>query len=284
MMIGFISDIPVLAGAFIKSLLYTALQLVSYVGGFILVGFIIGALENKRNEWLRKSVGEKGIYSTAWIGVPIHELGHAIMCCLFGHKVEEMRLVQFGAPDGTMGYVNHSYDPHNLFHRIGLFFIGIAPIIMGVVVVTTLLYFLQPNTYGLWTNEIHGAKEFSAVWTSSLALLTSLFDASNWKDPFFYLFLVLAISVTSHMSLSKLDITGATSGLISMYVIMTIFNLVTLSSNGGDMNLTELFVNQYNVFVLSLSCIVLLFAGISSFLAFLLFLIRRPKKLKANPL
>lgn len=283
MMIGFISDIPVLAGAFIKSLLYTALQLVSFVGVFILVGFMIGAMEKKRNEWLRRSVGERGIYSTAWIGVPVHEMGHAIVCLLFGHKVEEMRLVQFGAPDGTLGYVNHSYDPHNMYHRIGLFFIGIAPIIMGVVVVTASLYFLLPNTFDEWFDMIHQSGDVTGVLTSSLTLMTTLFGFENWQNPLFYVFLILAISVTSHMSLSKPDITGATSGLVSMYLIMSVFNLVTLSAKGGDFNLAELFVTDYNIFLLSISSIVLLFSGLTTVMAYLLLMLRKPKNVSIKP-
>ena len=274
MEIALFSDFPVLAGAFIKSMLVSALQLIAFMGVFVLVGFLIHHMEIKRNAWLRNSVGNKGIYATAWIGVPVHEIGHAVMCWAFGHQVVQIKLVQFGAPDGTMGYVNHTYDPTNLFHRIGLFFIGIAPIIMGIAVITGTLYFTLPDTFEKWTGAVQTSNGVGDIGGTSWLLVSSLFSASNLTDPFFYLFLVIGISVASHMSLSQSDIIGAKSGLVSIYIILVILNLLLLSGTGGDMRIKELFLNDYNVFTLSISVIAILFSGLASGIAFLLYRVK----------
>ncbi|MBQ2734520.1 MAG: hypothetical protein IJF33_01675, partial [Clostridia bacterium] len=55
---------------------------------------------------------------TATIGTPIHELGHALMCPLFGHKIKKMRLWLPTAQDGTYGFVEHSYSKRNLWARL----------------------------------------------------------------------------------------------------------------------------------------------------------------------
>ena len=274
MEIAILTDFPELAGALIKSMLLTAMQLVAFLGVFLLVGFWVDLMERKRNGWLRKSVGEKGIYTTALIGVPIHELGHVVMCWVFGHKVEQVKFVQFGDPDGTMGYVNHSYEPTNLFHRIGLFFIGIAPILMGITFISLTLYFTLPETFGGWLEAVRASDGAEDVLATSGVLVTSLFYMENLTNPLFYLFLVLAVSVASHMSLSPSDIKGARSGLITMYLILVIFNLVTLSARGGEMGIKELFLNDYNIFVLSISVIAVLFAGVASGIAFLLYKVK----------
>lgn len=268
MNIALFNDFPVLVGALLKSIVVSGLQLVAFLGVFVVIGFLIHRMEVSRNTWLQQSVGVKGIYATAWIGVPVHEMGHALMCWLFGHKVEQIKLVQFGAPDGTMGYVNHTYDPSNLFHRIGLFFIGIAPIIMGIAVIAGTLYFTLPETFGLWIEAVKGSYAVKDIGDTSWLLVRSLFSVSNFTNPLFYLFLVISVSVASHMSLSKADIAGAKSGLVSMYVILVILNLLLLSHSGGDMKIKELFLNNYNVFVLSVSVIAILFSGLASAFAY----------------
>jgi hypothetical protein len=269
--IALLSDFPTLAGALIKSMMVSGLQLIAFLGVFVVVGFLIDRMELKRNYWIRSTVGNKGIYATALIGVPVHEMGHALMCVVFGHKVEQIKLVQFGAEDGTMGFVNHSYEPNNMFHRIGLFFIGIAPILMGVLVITLTLFFTLPKTFHKWIEAVSASGEMSDILGTAGVLMTSLFSLENLSNPWFYLFMVLSVSIASHMSLSKSDIVGAGSGLISMYVIAVIFNLVFLSARGGDMGITELFMNEYNVFMLSISLIAILLAGFASVIAFLLF-------------
>lgn len=269
--IALLSDFPTLAGALIKSMMVSGLQLIAFLGVFVVVGFLIDRMEMKRNYWIRSTVGNKGIYATALIGVPVHEMGHALMCVIFGHKVEQIKLVQFGAEDGTMGFVNHSYEPNNMFHRIGLFFIGIAPILMGVVVITLTLFFTLPETFDKWIKAVSASGEMSDISGTAWVLMSSLFSLENLSNPWFYLFMVLSVSIASHMSLSKSDIVGAGSGLISMYVIAVIFNLVFLSARGGDMGIAELFMNEYNVFMLSISLIAILLAGFASMIAFLLY-------------
>lgn len=271
MNIALLSDFPTLAGALIKSMMVSGLQLIAFLGVFVVVGFLIDRMELKRNYWIRSTVGNKGIYATALIGVPVHEMGHALMCVIFGHKVEQIKLVQFGAEDGTMGFVNHSYEPNNMFHRMGLFFIGIAPILMGVVVITLTLFFTLPDTFDKWIKAVSASGEMSDIFGTAGVLMSSLFSLENLSNPWFYLFMVLSVSIASHMSLSKSDIVGAGSGLISMYVIAVIFNLVFLSARGGDMGITELFMNEYNVFMLSISLIAILLAGFASVTAFLLY-------------
>lgn len=273
--IALFSDFPELVDALMKSMLFTALQLIAYLGVFILVGFLIDRMEKKRNTWIRSTVGDNGIYATALIGVPVHELGHALMCLVFGHKVEEIRLVQFRSPDGTLGYVNHSFDPTNLFHRIGLFFIGIAPILMGVAVISASLYLTLPDTFRRWTGAVTASVDAMDIPQAMMVLLVSLFSFENLSNPLFYVFLVLAIAVASHMSLSQSDIAGARSGLIAMYVILVIFNLLFLAVQGGDVSVKGMFLNNYNVFVLSVSLIALLFAGIATLLAYLLYRFKR---------
>ncbi|WP_269850382.1 hypothetical protein [Methanosarcina horonobensis] len=61
-------------------------------GSLILIGMILGIIENRANYYVQSVFGMKGIIATAWIGTPIHESGHLLMCYLFKHKVSEFKL------------------------------------------------------------------------------------------------------------------------------------------------------------------------------------------------
>jgi hypothetical protein len=74
----------------------------------------------------------------------IHELSHALFCIIFGHKIQEMKLFS-PENDGTLGYVNHSYNPKNPYQQIGNFFIGTGPIWGGVLLLYVASYFLLPE-------------------------------------------------------------------------------------------------------------------------------------------
>ena len=66
------------------------------------------------------------LYASSVIGTPVHELGHALMCIPFAHRITDMKLLQF--PKGrsrTLGYVEHSYNRKNRYPYAdgGIFFL-----------------------------------------------------------------------------------------------------------------------------------------------------------------
>lgn len=261
---------------FVSSLL-TLTQMFSYLSIFLIIGFAIAKMEEKRNRWIRASVGVKGIYTTALIGVPIHELGHAIMCLVFGHHVDKIKFVQFGDPHGTMGYVNHSYDPKNLVHRIGMFFIGVAPIMMGIFSITVAYRLLLPESFELWWGKITKSDTAMESLLATFSVVPSLFTGDNLSSLSLYLFLGFSIAVASHMTLSPPDIKGARSGLFFIFVIGTLINMFYVP-HMYDVKVSDLFINDYNLFIYSVSLIALLFSGVATGIAFILYTIRNVVK------
>ena len=84
--------------------------------------------------------GAGGVFdATALLGTPVHELGHAAMCLLFGHKITRMKLWSPGGRGGLYGYVEHSYHRKNPWAQMGNLFIGMGPLFSGLGVVVLAL-------------------------------------------------------------------------------------------------------------------------------------------------
>jgi hypothetical protein len=228
---------------FLKIVVYTTFsQLVWLLGLLFVFGLILYLLARFTRLVYVKTIGQKfDIVFTGWIGVPVHEIGHAVFCLLFRHRIVEMKLYSPNNTDGTLGYVNHSYNPKSTYQKVGNFFIGVGPIIFGAIVLYALLYYLVPNTNEVFSGIeaqsqalVKGARGefaglFSSLWASTVATLGALFRASNFSDWRFWIFIYLSICVASHMELSPPDIKGAWRGLLTLVVFFLVFNLIVLA-------------------------------------------------------
>ncbi|MGF1754398.1 M50 family metallopeptidase [Vibrio makurazakiensis] len=96
----------------------------------------------------RSTVSRSIYYGSAFFGTPIHEISHAIMALLFGHKVEKICLFQSGK-DGRLGYVKHSWNTRSIYQNTGLFFIAIAPLFGAGLVLVTAYFSLDLTINGL---------------------------------------------------------------------------------------------------------------------------------------
>lgn len=244
------------------------------LGTIIVIGFVLGFLSKKSNGFLFRSVGRKGPYLTAIIGTPIHELGHAVMCLLFGHTIDSIKLLQFNDPNGTMGYVNHSWNPHNLYQRMGNFFIGVAPIFSGILAILFSMFFLVPDSFDVLMSYLEkqagntDASIFKDSFIVSMDLVQNLFSYGNLTSLWFWLFLFIGISVASHIDLSPSDIKGASSGLVTILIVVFLLNLTSVGTTWKEsINLVLI----YNSFIFSFSIIAILFALINLVVSMIVF-------------
>lgn len=101
-------------------LLTSVIQLFSLIGIIIVIGFLLGYLESLTRMYWSRAFGRKGFLLTAWIGVPIHELGHAIMCVLFRHKIVATQFFPTDTSQGALGYVQHQYNQKVYINESGI--------------------------------------------------------------------------------------------------------------------------------------------------------------------
>ncbi len=227
---------------FLKQVFLTTLNQLTWLFGLLFIfGIILYFLARfTRNTYIKTTGKTLDIIVTGWIGTPIHELGHALFCIIFRHKIDDIKLYTPNSEDGTLGYVNHSYNSKSTYQKIGNFFIGIGPIILGTMVLYGLLLFLVPNTKDVLlsiesqskvlSKGIHGnlTNSLNILWTSTLNTLELLFKKGNLTDYKFWIFLYLSMCISSHMELSPPDIKSAWRGLISIAIFFLVFNIIII--------------------------------------------------------
>lgn len=252
---------------FIKDFLVITLGLLaSLFLGIFMFGLAIQFISQLSFKSLENVFGPVGTYIVAWLGTPIHELGHAIFCVIFLHRIEEIRFFQPDETTGTLGYVYHKWNPRNPWHVIGNFFIGIGPMILGCAVLFGLFYFLIPGSAGAWNSIIESAgslekgasfMSYATVFKDSAFSITGLiFTFSSLALWQFWVFLYLSICVASNIRLSWADIKGSFSAIgciiLPFMILSLILMLAGYESNAFASYSTPLLGVIYSFLILSL--------------------------------
>jgi hypothetical protein len=178
-----------------------------------------------------------------WLGVVVHEFSHALFCVLFGHEIVEIKFFNFDADGSCSGHVIDRYDGENLYQVIGTFFIGVAPIILGsLVIYGACRYLLGPAVFGSMRLASIDSGAFISlealggllrrIGVGAVSVLSSLFTGENFTDWRFYVFLYIAFSVGSAITLSMADIRGAAKGFFTFVILVFLFNLSTIWLTG----------------------------------------------------
>ncbi len=210
----------------------TLLQLLIFVGCVYIVGYLV-YLCNK--SFYRMQGNSRAVcLATGIIGTPIHELSHAILCIAFGHRITEMKLFQVDDESGTLGYVNHSYNPKNWYHQIGNYFIGVAPLFGGSIFLYLLMTQFVPSGYlfmNTLINEILdiysgklGLELIPVIFKSVLATVEKIFFSNFGINT--VIFILISFCIALHMNLSTADIRSSIKPLPLLAIVLFIVNFV----------------------------------------------------------
>ena len=198
-------------------LLDTFLLLVAILAPFVVFAVIIHWLEHLIFVRLAERFGWKVVLWTGWLGTPIHELSHAVMCKLFNHRIDEIALFEPDLQSGRLGFVRHSFRRGNWFEEVGNFFIGIAPLIGGSIALAILLWIFFP---GAATQAVKLTSEGATpgidfgIVSSALTVLREIVTLENVFTVRFWVFIYLVLCVGGHMAPSGSDYQGATRGVL----------------------------------------------------------------------
>ena len=201
---------------------------------------------------------------TAVIGTPIHELGHAIMCPLFGHKIDRVRLWSPRARNGVYGYVEHSYNRRNPWARLGNLLIGFGPIFSGLGVVVLMLWLCFPVQ---WAEYLNASRTLLSDRPDGVEILKGVFSlinalpqafVSNWGRSTLGLLVILPVSL--HITLSWADVKGALGALPIYFSMLFAAALITYLTRVSAT--VESFLALLNLRVLSLFGVVIAFCAV----------------------
>ena len=163
---------------------------------------------------------------TGYIGTPVHELSHALMCLLFGHTVTKMKLVNSDKRSRTLGYVEHTYYKTNLYHQIGNYFIGVAPILAGGAAVLLFVWLFLPQMLSEMTGAVRSLAGLESVPAVISDVWKLLFDKVNFANIRYWLALVFSVAVVIHMEISRSDFQSGLRGLLVLAVMLLVTDLI----------------------------------------------------------
>lgn len=150
------------------------------------------------------------LYLFGFPGTVVHEGSHVLACLLFGHRVDRVRWFDPQATDGSLGSVEHSYDPTSAYQRLGTIVIAVAPLLGGATV------FLLAARHLLGVPFTSLADLATPADVASLASLAARIGTWRWA-----LFAYVCLSVGGSMHLSAADLRGAGRGAIVLTVWLT---------------------------------------------------------------
>lgn len=205
-------------------------QILSSAGIIFLFGWLISLLRRGFCSVMGRA-GPGILLATGIIGTPVHELSHALMCVLFGHQITDIKLYNPKSQDGALGYVSHTYNKKNIYHQIGNFFIGVAPVLLGGGAVVLLLALLLPDAFEVISYDIEILSDaelgllpisdfFLFLWSSASEIFSEQ-SLSSWQG---WIFIILALMIATHMEMSGSDIKSGLRGFAFLLVIFLLLD------------------------------------------------------------
>jgi len=213
---------------FILATKSTILQILGIFGSFFVFGYLLDRINTATKGLYQKTIGWSGILLTAWIGTPVHELGHVIFALLFLKKINHISLFSPERETGNLGFVKYSYHKWNIFAQIGNFFVGAGPLISGVLVLALLFIAFVPDGTNLLSNLLFAKLDPKSVFSAMRAIVIALGKFASWHDPWFYLFTYLSFCVATYMNPSSADRRGMYLGFASLFFLIFALNLAAL--------------------------------------------------------
>lgn len=273
---------------FFNILIDSFANLASILGIFVIFGFIFNVIENKNNQLIQRSLGEKFIIFTGFIGTVVHEVSHMIMALIFNHKIVKVELFRPRKykEDGILGFVKSTYNPNSIYQQVGNFFIGIAPMIFGTLTIWLLFIIFSNNSYtiflnymniGLYTNYLQSSNYsgfFNLLVHDVFLLLKTIFSFDYIFNVNHLIMLFLIYSISTHMTLSLADLKGSFKGLLVCFIV--VFVITFLGKILGVSNIfTSSIVFKINLYIFLFLMLGLFFSLLTIFISFIINIVKK---------
>lgn len=179
---------------------------------------------------------------------------------------------------GTLGYVKHTYNKRNIYHQVGNFFIGVAPILVGSGVLLLLMFLLVPGTYddvmselnfaALLSTDFFEASTYTGYFSLFGDIVADIFDFVNVGNVLWWIFIILAIMIASHMELSLADIKSSAIGFGFIAVGLLIADIVMYFVSQVVLEATTAAMTSFSVALSAFLAVSAIFSGITVLFGF----------------
>lgn len=157
--------------------------------------------------WLEKLGWRPLLATTGWLGVPVHELSHALACVLMRRKVRELRILAPDKATGVLGYV--SWEPgRGPLGWMTELVVGWAPLAGSLTAMLVLAWAEQ----GAWPTASVDAHSLQAELGGLGQVAWSHVQAGGWTRTATVLRLYAMIAIAAHGVPSVTDLTGTWRG------------------------------------------------------------------------
>jgi len=213
-------------------------QLALVLGTPLVLAALMQPVARWSERWTEQLVGRR----SAWVAVgcvatALHEGGHAAFALLFRHEVTRVKWFDFEARDGSLGRVDHRYDPTSAYQRVGRFFIGLGPVVVGALVLWIAARLLL-GTHAAASSAAAPAHTPSTLDATARALaaqlgasvrdvgrLVAALAPGRWQT---WVFLYAAYVAGSAMRLSSSDLRSVGAGLWTVGCLLLLVDALTL--------------------------------------------------------
>ncbi|MGM0452475.1 MAG: hypothetical protein ACQERN_04870 [Thermodesulfobacteriota bacterium] len=214
----------------------TVWQLCFWCLPLLVLGVMIHQLAGAFQRLACRIFGVRGyLLIFGWLGTAVHELSHAVVAVLFGHKIDEIKLFRLSPQGKNVGYVRHRHDPGSIYQRAGRFFVAAAPLLIGAMGIWTAAAVLAPGIFAEIAGAdfgnsmaMGGSARIEVVVSTFVAVAKGFFRVENFRQWQFYLFLYLLFAIGSAMRLSPADLKGAGTGALLLLALLVMVNGVEI--------------------------------------------------------
>jgi hypothetical protein len=197
----------------------TALQFAVLFGAGLMSGVALTVLSRLTNNVFRQfRWPQAGVYLFGWIGVPVHEFCHAFFCRVFFHEIKSIKWFDPKGAGGAQGSVTHSYSQWNIYQRVGHFFIGLGPVLLGPAFIAAAFLICVPSARSLYPALTEGGVR------GALAFAKAQMGLATLKSIGFWIFVYIGFSIASQIELSKEDLKQAAVGVVPVTLVLLFFN------------------------------------------------------------
>jgi hypothetical protein len=195
-----------------------SMQFFGLFGLLFLSGMALTLVSRWTNNAFKQFVFPRfGLYVFGIIGVPLHEFCHALFAKIFLHDIESIKWFDPEGNDGSYGTVVHYYNDRNLYHRVGLFFIGLGPVLLAPLILFVGYRVFVPEAMSF---SLHGGR----ASVQALHFVQTLLSLRNLTSIGFYVFVYFALCLTSQMELSPDDFKIARAGILPILLLLFVIN------------------------------------------------------------